>query len=455
MPRFAKSLFGQVVIALVLGVLAGLFWPEYAVKLKPLGDGFIKLIKMIIPVLVFCVVVHGIAGAGDLKRVGRVGVKALIYFEVLTTVALGMGLVLAFVFQPGVGMNVDPAKLDPAAMSAYASNADKLTSGGTVEFLMKLIPTTVVNAFATGDVLQVLLFAVLFGCALSLLGDRGKPVAVVVDALSLVLFKIMGIIIKLAPLGVLGAIAFTVGQYGIGSLKQLGMLVALFYGAVLIFVFVVLGLVMRFSGFSLWKLLRYLREELAIVFATTSSDSVLPQIMAKLRRMGIRDSTVGLVIPTGYSFNLDAFSIYITLAAVFIAQATNTPISMADLLTILAIALVTSKGAHGVPGSAIVVLAATLHAIPAIPAIGLVLVLSVDWFMGIARALGNLIGNCVATVAIAAWEGDIDRERAHAVLDGTYAPDDEPLADAPDAPGAPVAPAVPVVNTGTAASTAH
>ncbi|MBO9644893.1 MAG: cation:dicarboxylase symporter family transporter, partial [Pseudacidovorax sp.] len=297
-------------------------------------------------------------------------------------------------------------------------NADKLTSGGTVDFLMKLIPTTVVSAFATGDVLQVLLFAVLFGCALTLLGDTGRPVAQLVDTLSLVLFKIMGILIKLAPLGVLGAIAFTVGRYGVGSLKQLGMLVALFYGAVLFFVFVVLGLVMRFSGFSLWKLLRYLREELAVVFATTSSDSVLPQIMAKLRHMGVRDSTVGLVIPTGYSFNLDAFSIYITLAAVFIAQATNTPVSMADLLTILAIALVTSKGAHGVPGSAIVVLAATLHAIPAIPAIGLVLVLSVDWFMGIARALGNLVGNCVATVAIAAWEGDIDRERARRVLDG-------------------------------------
>ncbi|SCK46363.1 aerobic C4-dicarboxylate transport protein [Variovorax sp. HW608] len=430
MPRFAKSLFGQVVIALVLGVIAGLFFPDFAIKLKPLGDGFIKLIKMIIPVLVFCVVVHGIAGAGDLKRVGRVGVKALIYFEVLTTVALGLGLLLAFVFEPGVGMNVDPSKLDANAMSAYTSTADKLTSGGTVEFIMKLIPTTVINAFATGDVLQVLLFAVLFGCALTLLGDRGKPVAAVVDATALVMFKIMGIIIKLAPLGVLGAIAFTVGQYGIGSLKQLGALVGLFYVAVFLFVFVVLGIVMRLSGFSILKLLRYLREELTIVFATTSSDSVLPQIMGKLRHMGIRDSTVGLVIPTGYSFNLDAFSIYITLAAVFIAQATNTPVSMTDLLTILAIALVTSKGAHGVPGSAIVVLAATLHAIPAIPAIGLVLVLSVDWFMGIARALGNLIGNCVATVAIAAWEGDIDRERAHAVLNGTHSPEDEPLREA-------------------------
>jgi aerobic C4-dicarboxylate transport protein len=416
MPKFFKSLFGQVLLALIIGVIVGFVWPEAGIKLKPLGDAFIRLIKMIIPVLVFCVVVHGIAGAGDLKRVGRVGVKALIYFEVVTTIALALGLLLAFVFQPGVGMNVDPKALDAAAMSSYAENASKLTGGGTVDFLMKLIPTTVVQAFATGDVLQVLVFAILFGCALAMLGTRGAPVANFIDTLSHVLFKTMGIIIKLAPLGVLGAIAFTVGKYGIGSLKQLGMLVVLFYGAVVIFVVVILGAILRLAGFNIFKLLRYLREELMVVFATTSSDSVLPQIMAKLKHMGIRDSTVGLVIPTGYSFNLDAFSIYITLAAVFIAQATNTPISMTDLLTILAISLVTSKGAHGVPGSAIVVLAATLQAIPAIPAIGLVLVLSIDWFMGIARALGNLIGNCVATVVVAAWEGDIDRERAHAVL---------------------------------------
>ncbi|MBC7993050.1 MAG: C4-dicarboxylate transporter DctA [Rhizobacter sp.] len=422
MPRFFRSLFGQVVLALVIGVVVGLLWPDAAVKLKPLGDGFIKLIKMIIPVLVFCVVVHGIAGAGDLKRVGRVGVKALIYFEAVTTLALLLGLVLAFVFQPGAGMNIDPKALDAKAMGAYADNASKLTGGGTVEFLLKLIPTTVVSAFANGDVLQVLLFAVLFGCAIAMLGERGQAIGGLVDDLGQVLFKIMGLIIKLAPLGVLGAIAFTVGKYGLGSLKQLGMLVLLFYGAVAIFVFVILGAIMRISGLSLIKLLAYLREELAVVFATTSSDSVLPQIMAKLRHLGIRDSTVGLVIPTGYSFNLDAFSIYITLAAVFIAQATNTPITTADLLTILAISLVTSKGAHGVPGSAIVVLAATLQAIPAIPAIGLVLVLSVDWFMGIARALGNLIGNCVATVAVARWEGDIDMARARAVLDGQGSP---------------------------------
>ncbi|TAL20858.1 MAG: C4-dicarboxylate transporter DctA [Aquabacterium sp.] len=422
MLKFARSLFGQVLIALIAGVLLGMLWPDKAVALKPLGDGFIKLVKMLIPLIVFCVVVHGIAGTGDLKRVGRVGIKALVYFEVVTTVALAIGLVLGWVLQPGAGMNVDPKTLDAAAMGTYTTNADKLAGGGLTEFLLKLVPVTVVDAFAKGDVLQVLLFSILFGCALAMLGETGQRITALVEDLSHVLFKVMGLIIRLAPLGVLGAIAFTVGKYGLASLQQLGQLVLVFYLAVAFFVLVVLGGILRLCGFSLFKLLRYLREELAVVFATTSSDSVLPQIMAKLRGMGIRDSTVGLVIPTGYSFNLDAFSIYITLAAVFIAQATNTPVTTADLLTILAISLVTSKGAHGVPGSAIVVLAATLHAVPAIPAIGLVLVLSVDWFMGIARALGNLIGNCVATVAIAAWEGDIDRERAHAVLDGRLPP---------------------------------
>jgi len=430
--RLFKSLFGQVVLALILGVIVGLAWPAQAEALKPLGDGFIRLVKMLIPLIIFCVVVHGMAGTGDLKRVGRVGVKALIYFEVVTTIALALGLVLALVFEPGAGMNVNPGELDASALSAYATNAERLAGGGVSDFLLKLIPATAVSAFSSGDVLQVLLFAILFGAALALLGERGARVAGLIEDVSLVLFKIMGIIIRLAPLGVLGAIAFTVGKYGIGSLKQLGMLVALFYTAVILFVALVLGGIMRFSGFRITKLLRYLREELAVVFATTSSDSVLPQVMAKLKHMGIRDSTVGLVIPTGYSFNLDAFSIYITLAAVFIAQATNTPITMVDLLTILLISLVTSKGAHGVPGSAIVVLAATLHAVPAIPAIGLVLVLSVDWFMGIARALGNLIGNCVATVAVAAWEGDIDRARAHAVLDGTLAAEDALTPPVPD-----------------------
>ena len=434
MPSWSRSLFGQVCIALVLGVAAGFFAPEFAAKMKPLGDAFIKLVKMLIPVIVFCVVVHGIAGAGDLKKVGRVGVRAIVYFEVITTIALALGILLAYLFGPGHGMNVDPSQLDASALSTYVDRAHEVSSGGTVDFLMKLIPATMVSGFAQGDVLQVLLFAILFGCALAMLGERGAPVATLIDTLGHVLFKIMCIIIKLAPLGVLGAIAFTVGKYGIGSLAQLGYLVALFYVTIAIFVFVVLGTVMRLAGFSIVKLLRYLRTELGIVAGTASSDSVLPQTMRKLERLGIKGSTVGLVVPTGYSFNLDAFSIYLTLAAVFIAQATNTPLSTVDLLTILGVALITSKGAHGVPGSAIVILAATLAAIPAIPAIGLVLVLSVDWFMGIARAVGNYIGNCVATVVVAAWVGDIDRDRARRILNGEE-PDGFDLLDAePEVP---------------------
>lgn len=422
MSRWLKSLFGQVCVALVLGILIGLYAPAFAVTLKPLGDGFIKLIKMLIPVIVFCVVVHGIAGAGDLKKVGRVGIRALIYFEVVTTIALVLGVVIAYVFEPGTGMNVDTSKLDASALAPYVDRAHEVSDGGLVGFLMKLIPTSLNSAFATGDVLQVLLVSVLFGCALSLLGERGRPLASMIGLVGEVTFKIMGFIVRLAPLGVLGAVAFTVAKYGPGSLVQLGYLVGLFYLTIAIFVFVILGAIMRFSGFSLIKLIRYLRAELSIVAGTASSDAVLPQTMRKLEKMGIKDSTVGLVIPTGYSFNLDAFSIYLTLAAVFIAQATNTPLTFVHLITILGLALVTSKGAHGVPGSAIVILAATLAAFPTIPAIGLVLVLSVDWFMGIARALGNYLGNCVATVAIASWVGDIDAERARRVLDGDTVP---------------------------------
>ncbi len=417
--RFTRSLFGQVLIALVIGTLLGLVFPEFAAKLKPLGDGFIKLVKMLIGPIVFCVVVTGICGAGELKKVGRVGIKAVIYFEIVTTIALALGVVMAYVFHPGTGMNVNPRTLDISAMAAYIESADKVKSTGMVDFLLKLIPNTIMGAFSSGDVLQVLLVSVLFGCALSVVGEPGRPLVKLIETFSQTMFKMMGFIIKLAPLGVLGAVAFTVGKYGIGSLKQLGFLVILFYGSVAIFVVGVLGVIMRLCGFSVLKLIRYLRAELLVVLGTASSDSVLPQVMKKLEYMGIRKSVVGLVIPTGYSFNLDAFSIYLTLAAVFIAQATNTPLALGDLLGILAVALVTSKGAHGIPGSAIVILAATLSAHPAIPAIGLVLVLSVDWFIGIARAVGNLIGNCVATVVVAAWERDIDHERAHGVLNGT------------------------------------
>lgn len=417
-PLYA-SLFVQVLVALILGIVLGVVAPDFAIGLKILSDGFLKLISMIVAPIVFCVVVHGIAGAGDLKKVGRVGVKALVYFETMTTVALVVGLILAYLFGPGHGMNIDPSTLDAKALNTYADNAHKLQGAGVGAFLLNVIPTTSVDALSRNDVLQVLFFAVLFGVGLALVGgEKGKLVTSFIDAVSTVLFRVMGLIVRVAPLGVLGAVAYTVGKYGVGSLKQLVSLVMLFYVSVGIFVLGVLGSVMALAGINILKFLAYLREELTIVLATASSDAVLPQIMKKLERMGVKDSVVGLVIPTGYSFNLDAFSIYLTLAVVFIAQATNTPLSFGDLLLVLGVSLITSKGAHGVPGSAIVILAATLSAVPSIPAIGLVLVLSVDWFIGMARAVGNLIGNCVATVVVAAWEGDLDRTKAAKVLEG-------------------------------------
>jgi len=413
------SLFVQVLAALVLGIVLGMAAPDFAVSLKILSDAFLKLISMIVAPIVFCVVVHGIAGASDLKKVGRVGVKALVYFEVMTTIALLVGLLLAFAFGPGHGMNIDPSTLDAKALSTYAGNAQKLKGEGIGAFLLNVIPTTSFDALSRNDVLQVLFFAILFGVSLSLVGgEKGEKVASMIDAVSTVLFRAMGLIVRVAPIGVLGAVAYTVGKYGVGSLKQLVSLVMLFYISVGIFVLGVLGGVMALAGLNILKFLAYFREELAIVLATASSDAVLPQIMRKLERMGVKDSVVGLVIPTGYSFNLDAFSIYLTLAVVFIAQATNTPLSTGDLLLVLGVSLITSKGAHGVPGSAIVILAATLNAVPSIPAIGLVLVLSVDWFIGMARAVGNLIGNCVATVVVASWERDLDRAKATQVLDG-------------------------------------
>nr|WP_234475112.1 C4-dicarboxylate transporter DctA [Paraburkholderia aspalathi] len=412
--KFFNSLFGRVVIALVAGIVIGAVFPHFAQTLRPLGDGFLKLIKMVIGPIVFCVVVSGMAHAGDLRKVGRVGLKAVIYFEVMTTIALVIGAVLAYATRPGVGMNINLHSLDPASLSTYTEHAKSLKD--TAGFLLKIIPDTAINAFATGDILQILVFSVLFGSALSLLGNKAQRVSSLIDELSQVFFRVMGFIIKLAPLGVLGAIAFTTGTYGVESLKQLGMLVLVFYASCIVFVAVVLGVVMRLAGFSIFKLIRYLREELSIVLGTASSDAVLPQIMRKLEWMGVKDSTVGLVIPTGYSFNLDGFSIYLTLAVIFIAQATNTPLSIHDLIVVVLVSLVTSKGAHGIPGSAIVILAATLSAIPAIPVLGLVLILPVDWFVGIARALTNLIGNCVATVVVAVWENDIDRARAHRVL---------------------------------------
>ncbi|KVD71183.1 C4-dicarboxylate ABC transporter [Burkholderia sp. ABCPW 14] len=414
MSKFLNSLFGRVVIALLIGVALGAFFPHFAQSLRPLGDGFLKLIKMVIGPIVFCVVVSGMANAGDLKKVGRVGLKAIVYFEAMTTLALGIGLVLAYLTKPGVGMNVDLHTLDPASLADYAKNAQSLKD--TAGYLLKIIPETAFDAFAKGDILQILVFSVLFGSALSLLGDKAKRVNTLIDEFTQVFFRVMGFIIKLAPLGVLGAIAFTTGKYGVASLKQLGLLVIVFYVSCAAFVAIVLGAVMKLAGFSVFKLIRYLREELLIVLGTASSDAVLPQVMRKLEWLGVKDSTVGLVIPTGYSFNLDGFSIYLTLAVLFIAQATNTPLSMHDLIVVLLVSLITSKGAHGIPGSAIVILAATLSAIPALPVLGLVLILPVDWFVGIARALTNLLGNCVATIVVAVWENDIDKVRAKRVL---------------------------------------
>jgi len=335
-----KSLFVQVLIALLLGIAFGVLTPDFAISLKILSDAFLKLISMIVAPIVFCVVVHGIAGAGDLKKVGRVGVKALLYFEVMTSVALVFGIVLAFLFGPGHGMNIDTSALDPKALSTYADNAHKLQGGGIGGFILNIIPTTSIDALSRNDVLQVLFFAVLFGVALALVGEKGEKVTSLIDAVSTVLFRVMGLIVRTAPLGVLGAVAYTVGKYGVGSLEQLLSLVAHYYGALAAFVIIILGLVMRFAGVSIFKFLSYMREELTIVLATASSDAVLPQIMRKLERMGIKSSVVGLVIPTGYSFNLDAFSIYLTLAVVFIAQATNTPLSLGDLLLVLGVSLV-------------------------------------------------------------------------------------------------------------------
>jgi aerobic C4-dicarboxylate transport protein len=418
-PTLWKSLFVQVLAALVVGIVLGVATPSFAIELKILSDAFLKLIGIVVAPIVFCVVVHGIAGAGDLRKVGRVGVKALVYFEVMTTIALAFGIVLAFIFGPGHGMNIDPSTLDASALNTHSENVRRLQGAGVGSFIINIIPTTSIDALARNDVLQVLFFAVIFGVSLALVGgEKGERVASLIDAVSAILFRAMGLIVRVAPLGVLGAVAYTVGKYGVGSLRQIVALVALYYVALSAFVVVVLGLVMRWAGLNIFKFLSYLREELTIVLATASSDAVLPQIMKKLERLGAKKSVVGLVVPTGYSFNLDAFSIYLTLAVVFIAQATNTPLSLGDLVLVLAVSLVTSKGAHGVPGSAIVILAATLNAVPTIPAIGLVLVLSVDWFIGMARALGNLIGNCVATVVIAAWEGDFDHATAARVLDG-------------------------------------
>jgi len=405
---FYKTLYFQVLVAIVIGVALAMIAPDVGTKMRPLGDGFIKLIKMIIAPVIFCTVVTGIAGMEDMKSVGKTGGFALLYFEIVSTIALIIGLVIINVVKPGVGMDVDPATLDASSIATYASQAKEQS---TIAFVLNVIPTTVVDAFAKGEILQVLLFSLLFGFALHAVGERGKLIYDFVDRLSQVLFGIVGIIMKLAPIGAFGAMAFTIGKYGIDSLRQLAALMLCFYATCLIFVFVVLGLIARMHGFSIVKFVKYIREELFIVLGTSSSETVLPRMMHKMEAVGCRKSVVGLVIPTGYSFNLDGTSIYLTMAAVFLAQATNTPLSLADQLGLLVVLLLTSKGAAAVTGGGFIVLAATLSAMGTVPVASLALILGIDRFMSEARALTNLVGNGVATVVVAKWCKQIDENQ--------------------------------------------
>ena len=414
MKRFFGSLYIQVLIAIAIGILLGHFYPALGVQLKPLGDAFIKLIKMMIGPIIFCTIVLGIAGMQDMKKVGRVGIKAILYFEVLSTIALLVGLLVVNVIGPGRGMNVDPASLDTRQVEGYVKTSSN--TGGVAGFLIHIIPDNIIDALAKGDLLQVLFFAILFGFGLSRIEAKADPVMKGLRSLNEGLFAVIRIIMRVAPLGAFGAMAFTTGQYGLGSLTRLGELMAAFYITCLLFIFIVLGLVLRFYGFSILRLLRYIKEELFIVLGTSSSEAALPTLIDKLENAGCSKSVVGLVVPTGYSFNLDGTSIYLTMAAVFIAQATNTPLDLGHQVTLLLVLLLTSKGAAGVTGSGFITLAATLPAVGHIPVGAIALILGIDRFMSEARALTNIIGNATATVVVAKWEKEIDLTVANAIV---------------------------------------
>ncbi|WP_217270514.1 dicarboxylate/amino acid:cation symporter [Janthinobacterium psychrotolerans] len=425
---FYKILYVQVLFAIVAGVLLGVFYPSNAVDMKPLGDGFIKLIKMIIAPVIFCTVVSGIAGMQDVKKIGRVGGKALIYFEVVSTFALAIGLLVANILKPGAGFNADPAHLDAKSIEQY-THAQGMT---TTDFVMNIIPKTFVDAFAKGDILQVLLIAILFGFSLSLLGERGRPVTKLIDELSHAIFGMVNIIMKVAPIGAFGAMAFTIGKYGLASLIPLAKLMGSFYLTCFLFVFVVLGLIARYTGFSITRFLAYIKEELLIVLGTSSSESALPALMKKLERLGCSKPVVGLVVPTGYSFNLDGTNIYMTMAALFVAQATNTELTIWQELTILGVAMLTSKGASGITGAGFITLAATLAVVPTIPVAGMALILGIDRFMSECRALTNFVGNGVATIVVSKWEKELDMDKLHSELANPSNPaEDDYLAPAP------------------------
>ncbi|HEY4366702.1 MAG TPA: dicarboxylate/amino acid:cation symporter [Steroidobacteraceae bacterium] len=408
-----RVLYVQVLIGIAIGIFMGVLWPKAAVDMKPFGDGFIKLIKMVITLIIFCTVVSGIAGMKDMKKVGRVGAKSLLYFEIVSTFALVIGLIVANVVRPGDGFNADPATLDSKAVAAYAGKASEQS---VPEFMLDIIPTTLFSGFAEGNILQVLLVSVLFGFVLTALGERAKPLMGLVDSLTAAVFQVVNILLKLAPIGAFGAMAFTIGRYGFMSLVPLGKLILTFYATSILFIVLVLGVIARWAGFSIFRFLAYIREEILIVLGTSSSDSALPSLMLKLEQLGCSKPVVGLVVPTGYTFNTDGTSIYMTMAALFVAQATNIHLTLMQQIVILTVAMVTSKGASGVSGASFVALVATLHVIPTIPVAGMALILGIDRFMSEARALTNMIGNGVATVVISKWEKELDQEKLQRML---------------------------------------
>jgi aerobic C4-dicarboxylate transport protein len=421
---FYHSLYAQVLIGIGLAIILGYVYPATAVAMKPLGDGFIKLIHMIIALVVFCTVVSGISSMGSMRKVGRVGGRALIYFEVVSTIALLLGWLVGNLIHPGSGFNADPAHLDAKAIAQYTAAAK---GQSVVDFLMNVIPNTVVDAFAKGDILPVVLVSVLFGYALTVLGERGKPVKAIVDSMTSVVFAVVNVVMRLAPLGAFGAMAFTVGRYGIASLGSLFELVGVFYLTAAVFVFVILGAISAAAGFNILKLLNYIKAEIFITLGTSSSDPALPTLMEKLERAGCSRPVVGLVVPTGYIFNTDGTSIYMTLAALFVAQATNTPLSLEQQLAIFLVAVLTSKGASGVTGAGFIALVATLAVVPTIPVAGMALILGIDRFMSEARALVNMIGNAVATIVMARMEGELDRNKLRLALNGQLSADPRDL----------------------------
>ncbi|MGY5777422.1 dicarboxylate/amino acid:cation symporter [Rhizobium sp. LEGMi135b] len=412
---FYRHLYVQVLTAIAAGILLGHYYPQLGTSLQPLGDAFIKLVRMVIAPVIFLTVATGIAGMSDLKKFGRVVGKAFIYFLTFSTLALIIGLIVANVVQPGAGMHINPATLDTKAVTNYAAQAH---DASVIGFLMNIIPDTIVGAFAKGDILQVLFFSVVFGIALGAAGERGRPVVDFLQALTTPIFRMVALLMKFAPIGAFGAMAFTIGKYGIGTIANLAFLIGTFYATSLLFVLVVLGAVARYNGFSILALIRYIKEELLLVLGTSSSEAALPGLMNKMERAGCKRSVVGLVIPTGYSFNLDGTNIYMTLAALFIAQATDTPLALGDQILLLLVAMLSSKGAAGITGAGFITLAATLAVVPSVPIAGMALILGIDRFMSECRALTNFVGNAVATIVVARWENELDQTRFAAAMAG-------------------------------------